>query len=368
MLNKLKVFLKNFDWILFFSVLLLIAFGLMEIYSIALSQENLDLLNFKKQIIFVVIGIILLFLFSFIDYYNFRSFSNYLYIFGALLLIAVLLFGKTVRGTTGWFEFAGLSFQPVELSKFILIIFLARYFSGVSIKISPLKHLLISGIGTFLFIALVLKQPDFGSALLLFFVWAVMIAAAGFNKKYMIIVGLILLLAFSGGWVLFFKDYQKERILTFLNPTFNPLSQGYNITQAIIAVGAGGLTGRGVGFGSQSQLKFLPESQNDFIFAVIAEELGFLGVFLVIFFFSVLLFRLFLCIKKLNNDFAIFFIIGTACLIFIEMFINIGMNIGLLPVVGISLPFLSYGGSSIVTSLMLIGVAQSIIMRSKIKY
>jgi rod shape determining protein RodA len=368
MLNKIILYLKKLDWILFFSVLLLIAFGLMEIYSIALSQENLNLLNFKKQIIFVAIGLILLFLFSFIDYYNFRSFSNYLYILGALLLISVLLFGKTVRGTTGWFEFAGLSLQPVELIKFVLIIFLARYFSSVSIKISPLKHLLISGIGTLILIALVLKQPDFGSALLLFFIWLVMIAAAGFNKKYLIIIGLVLLMAFGGGWAFYFKDYQKERILTFFNPTFNPLSQGYNITQAIIAVGSGGLTGRGVGFGSQSQLKFLPESQNDFIFAVIAEELGFLGVFLVIFFFSVLLFRLLICIKKLNNDFAIFFIIGTACLIFIEMFVNIGMNIGLLPVVGISLPFLSYGGSSMIASLMLVGVAQSIIIRSKIKY
>ena len=146
------------------------------------------------------------------------------------------------------------------------------------------------------------------------------------------------------------------------------MNQGYNITQAIIAVGAGGLTGRGVGFGSQSQLKFLPESQNDFIFAVIAEELGFLGGFLVLFFFAVFFYRLFINIKKINNDFGIYFLIGAAVLIFIEMFINIGMNIGLLPVIGISLPFLSYGGSALLSSLILVGIMQSIIIRSKMKY
>jgi rod shape determining protein RodA len=195
-----------------------------------------------------------------------------------------------------------------------------------------------------------------------------MIIAAGFKKKYLIIIGLILVLAFGGGWLFYFKQYQKERILTFFNPTFEPLDQGYNITEAIIAVGSGGLTGRGVGFGSQSQLKFLPESSNDFIFAVIAEELGFLGVTLVITFFAALFYRLLSAIKKLNDDFAIFFFIGVITLIFIEMFTNIGMNIGLLPVVGIALPFMSAGGSAIMATLMLIGVAESIIIRSKIKY
>ena len=368
MFNRISLYLKNLDWVIFFSVLLLIAFGLTELYSIALGQEKFNLLNFEKQVIFMVVGLILVFLFSFIDYYNFRSFSNYLYLAGVLSLIGVLFFGRTIRGTTGWFDIFNLSVQPVEFVKMVLIIFLARYFSSVSIKISPLKHLLISGGGTLLLVALVLRQPDFGSAALLFLVWLVMIAAVGFKKKYLLVICLILVLAFLSGWLFFFQDYQKERILTFLNPTFNPLNQGYNITQAIIAVGAGGLTGRGVGFGSQSQLKFLPESQNDFIFAVIAEELGFLGVFLVTFFFGVLIYRLIASIKKLNNDFAIYYIIGVTALIFIEMFINIGMNIGLLPVVGISLPFLSYGGSAIISSLMMIGIAQSIIIRSKIKY
>jgi rod shape determining protein RodA len=146
------------------------------------------------------------------------------------------------------------------------------------------------------------------------------------------------------------------------------LDQGYNVAQAIIAVGAGGIRGRGIGFGSQSQLKFLPESQNDFIFAVVCEELGLLGAFLVIFFFAVFFYRCFASLRKIKNNFGVFFIIGAACLIFIEMFINIGMNIGILPVVGISLPFLSYGGSAMIANMIIVGVMQSIIIRSRVNY
>src|SRR3989339_557888 len=263
-MNKLFAYLKNFDWILFVAVLLLVCFGLAEIYSIALSKGDISLLNLKKQFLFAVIGIVLLFLLSFFDFYNLQSYNVHIYIVGIVVLVIVLVF--------------------------------------------------------------------------------------------------------ASGWLFFFKDYQKNRILTFINPTENSLDEGYNINQAIIAIGSGGVTGRGIGFGSQSQLKFLPEAQNDFIFAVIAEELGFLGVCFVVLFFLVLFSRLIINTRNINNDFGIFFLLGAMSLLFIEMFINIGMNIGLLPVVGISLPFLSYGGSSLLASLALVGMAESIIIRSKIKY
>ena len=368
MVHRIVIYLKNFDWVLFASVLLLIFFGLVEIYSIALSQENQDFLNFNKQLIFTLAGLVVLFIFAFLDYFNWRSFSRYIYIFGLVLLIGVLIFGETIRGTRGWFYLGPLSIQPVEFIKFVLIIFLARYFSDVSIKLNPAKHLLISGVGVLVFIILVLLQPDFGSAVILFLLWVAMLVVAGFKLKYLAVVGLIVIMVMGSGWAFFFAPYQKQRLVTYLNPSFDPLDQSYNITQAIIAIGAGGLVGRGVGFGSQSQLKFLPEAQNDFIFAVIAEELGFLGTGLILLFFAILLYRLLKSLKAINNDFGIFFIIGGLALIFIEMFINIGMNIGLLPVIGISLPFVSYGGSAMITSLMLIGVAESIIIRSKLKY
>lgn len=366
-MNKFLIYLKNFDWILFFSVILLIFFGLAEIYSVALGKDS-DLTNFKKQVFFVFLGIVLLFFFAFFDYHNLRSFSNYLYIIGILLLIFVLIFGTTVKGSKAWFGFGGFGIQPVEFVKIVLIIFFAKYFSGVSIKIKPFKHLLFSGAACLIPILLVFKQPDFGSAMLLFFLWSALIFLAGFNKKYIFLIILIFISIFFSGWFLFFDDYQKNRITTLFNPTENSLKEGYNVRQAGIAIGAGGLTGRGIGFGSQSQLKFLPESQTDFIFAVVAEELGFLGVCLVLSFFGILFYRMLSAIKEVKNDFGIYFILGTIALFSMQMFINIGMNIGLVPVVGIALPFLSYGGSSILSSMIIIGIVESIIIRSKIKY
>jgi len=368
MLSRLRLYLKNFDWLIFAAVILLIAFSLVEIYSVALGQEKFSLINFQKQILFAGVGVILLFLFTFIDSYFLKSFSRYLYVIGGLILILVLIFGSTIRGTKGWFNIFGFGLQPVEFIKIVLILFLANYFSGLATKIKTARHFFISAGSAFLLIFLVLMQPDFGSSLILGAIWLVMIIAAGFPKKYFLIVGLGVVVIFTVSWFLLFKEYQKERILTFLNPSANSLESGYNISQAMIAVGSGGLTGKGVGFGSQSQLKFLPEAQNDFIFAVIAEELGLLGVLLILGFYSLFFFRCFKTLQKINNDFGIYFIIGAAGLIFIQMFINIGMNLGIMPVVGLPLPFVSYGGSSLLSLLILVGIIENIIIKSKISY
>lgn len=368
MFKRFFLFLKNFDWILFSSVLLLVCFGLAEIYSVALGRGGTDFLNFKKQAIFCIVGVVLLFIFSFFNYHSLRSFSIHFYILGVLALIAVLFFGTVIRGTRGWFYLGSFGLQPVEFIKFILILFLARYFADVSLKVNSLRHFIVTAGGVFIFIVLIIFQPDFGSALILFLLWFSMVIIAGFKKQYLITVTVAVVIAGILLWSFYFQSYQKERLLTFLNPSFNPINQGYNIAQAIIAVGAGRIFGRGIGFGSQSQLKFLPESQNDFIFAVVSEELGFLGAMLVLLFFSIFFYRCLASLKKINNDFGIFFILGATCLIFIEMFINIGMNIGILPVVGISLPFLSYGGSAMITNLILVGIVESIVIRSKINY
>lgn len=354
------------DWALFFTVLLLLSFGLAEIYSVALGQDSLNLSFFNRQLMFVGVGLLFYFFFVFFDNLNLRSLNTYIYIFGVLILLAVLIFGVDIRGTRGWFRVAGFNLQPVEFIKIVLILFLAKYFSSTSIKINPFKHLVISGLGTFILAGLVLAQPDFGSSLILFSLWGALVLVAGFKKRYFSIIIAIVIVIFASGWLFFFQDYQKQRIATFLNPSFDPLNQGYNVTQAIIAVGSGGVMGRGIGFGSQSQLKFLPESQNDFIFAVISEELGFLGVSIVLFLFGFFFFRSIFLLKNIKNDFGIFFILGVVVLIFIEMFINIGMNVGILPVVGISLPFISYGGSAIMSKLIMVGIMQNIIIKSKI--
>ncbi len=365
MLDRIKLHFLKFDWIIFSAVLLLSLFGLIEIYSIALGQETLSLLNFKKQIVAIIIGIFLLFFFSFIDYNLLKSFNRFIYAFGIFLLILVLIFGKTIRGTTGWFDIFGFSLQPVEFVKIILIIFLARFFSNSAIRMRPLKSMILSFLGTFGLCFLVLMQPDFGPVMIMLAIWFLILILVGLKGRYFLMIILPVLVVSFFAWNFYFKDYQKNRILTLLNPGQNSLSEGYNVSQALIAVGSGGYTGRGVGFGSQSQLKFLPEAQNDFIFSVIAEELGFLGTSLVLFIYFILLWRLLSLIRKNNDDFAIFFILGAVALIFIQMFINIGMNIAIVPVVGISLPFISYGGSATLANFILIGIIQNIIVKSR---
>ena len=369
MYYRIKQYLKNFDWIIFSAVILLSAFGLMEIYSVALGLGNRDLINFYKQAGFVGLGIILLFLFTFIDYHFLKSLNRYLYWFGALILIAVLIFGQTLNGTKGWFSVAGLGIQPVEFIKIILIIFLASYFSNLATKVKTLKHFLISITGTMILVGLIALQPDFGSSLVLLAIWFIMVIMAGFDKKYFIAIALLAIIGSGVAWATF-KPYQKQRITTFLNPSYETCSKEecYNSFQAIIAVGSGGLTGKGVGFGSQSQLKFLPEAQTDFIFSVVAEEMGFLGIILVLSFFGIFYFRSISALKKVKNDFGIYFILGLLGLIFIHMFINISMNMGLLPIVGIPLPFISYGGSAILSLFIAVGIMENIIIESKINY
>ncbi len=369
MYSRIRLYLKNFDWIIFSAVILLSAFGLMEIYSVALGLGSHDLVNFYKQIFFVGLGIVLLFTFTFIDYHFLKSLSKYLYWLGVLILVAVLIFGQALNGTKGWFVIAGFGIQPVEFIKIILIIFLSGYFSNLATKVKTIRHFSFSLISTLVFAGLIILQPDFGSALVLMAIWLVMVIMAGFDKKYFIVIGLAAVVLSGVAWFTF-KDYQKQRITTFLNPSYESCAKEdcYNSLQAIIAVGSGGLTGKGVGFGSQSQLKFLPEAQTDFIFSVVAEELGFLGVILVLSFFGVLYFRSISALKKINNDFGIYFILGLLGFILTHMFVNIGMNIGLLPIVGLPLPFISYGGSATLALFTAIGIMENIIIKSKVNY
>lgn len=368
MKSTILTHLKAFDWPLFAAVLLLSAFGLIEIYSVALGQGDANLSSFYKQAVFIGVGVLLLFIFAFIDYRFLKSLKNYIYLMAVLLLTAVLFFGSHIRGTRGWFDIAGLGIQPVEIAKVMLLIFLAGYFADLATKIKSLKHFFSSAFAAVFLMFLVMLQPDFGSALMLGAVWLVLILVVDFPKKYIFSFISIMLISFFIAWSFFFQDYQKKRVATFLNPGENALAEGYNISQAIIAVGSGSWYGKGIGFGSQSQLKFLPEAHTDFIFAVIAEELGFLGSFLVVFFFSLFFIRSIMAVAHLNNDFSVYFILGAVGLIFIQMFINIGMNIGMVPVVGISLPFVSYGGSAIISSFILVGIIQNIIIKSKINY
>ncbi len=356
--------LKKFDLLLLSLTFLLVAFGLAAIYSIALSQDVPDFANFYKQLGFFGIGTFFMVVFGLIDYRFWQSAAKVLYIISFLLLLSVLIFGQTIRGVTGWFVLAGYQFQPIELIKVFLLIVLAYVFSHAERPLNKTKNILWSFFLVFALFALTVVQPDLGSAMLLLLVWFGVIVIIGLSRwQWLALIG-------SGvvgsllGWFFLLRDYQKERIISLFQPNADVLGEGYAVAQSIIAIGSGRLIGSGLGFGSQSQLKFLPESHTDFIFSVIAEELGFFGATLLVVFLGFFLVRMILLAKRVKDDFALFFLIGAVVLLFSQIFLNIGVTLGMLPVTGVTLPLISYGGSSLIATFMLLGIVQSIAARN----
>lgn len=351
--------LRSIDWVLVIAITVLLAFGFAAIYSVALSQPESDFLNVKKQAGAVLLGLIAA---GFAIRSNYRLLRNYavlLYGFGLLSLLAVLFFGVTIRGTTGWFALGPVNMQPVEFMKIALAVMLAAYFSERARRVFGWKELFESGVITAIPVGLTLMQPDAGSASLLIGMWGVVVLFAGLKGRHAAVL-ITSAIAFAWvAWNFLLEPYQRNRIFTFLDPSLDPLGTGYNVTQAIIAIGAGGMFGRGLGFGSQSQLKFLPESQTDFIFAVIAEELGFLGVLLILAAFILLFIRLGRIARRSADDFTAFLVLAIGGVLFVQVLVNAGMNVGLLPVTGVTLPLVSYGGSSLVFTLLMLGIVES---------
>jgi len=333
--------------------------GFSAIYSVALSQEAGDFSTVKKQLVAAIIGVSLFIWIAASNYRLLRNYTKIFYVSGIILLGSVLLFGSTIRGTTGWFKILGFQFQPVEFMKIALIIALSAYFCRFSGRLAGIKQIVGSAVITAVPVILTMLQPDFGSAMMLLSIWGVLLLFAGLQKKHLLALAGCFLILGALSWQFFLVDYQKSRIMTFLQPTADPLGQGYNVNQAIIAVGSGGWVGRGLGFGSQSQLKFLPESQTDFIFAVIAEELGFVGVCIVFLAFGILFFRMYRQATDTTDDFTGYLVVGIGTLIFVQFSVNSGMNLGLLPVTGLGLPLVSYGGSSLIVMLSMLGIVQS---------
>ncbi len=368
MFSKIKLYLKNLDWLMFSSVILLSAFGLLQIYSIALSQIDSDFSNLNRQILFLGISLLLFFIFVFIDWRFIKSLYLYLYLLAFTLLTSVLFFGDTIRGGTRWFSIMGFGFQPAEIVKVILIIFLATFFTNLATKVKTVRHLIISAISTFILVILVMIQPDFGSAMILLSVWVVVVLVSGFKRKYFIFLAILSIISSAIVWNFVFEPYQKNRVLSFIDPNRDVQGTSYNVSQAVIAFGSGGLIGQGVGFGSQTQLKFLPEAHTDFIITVLAEEWGLFGIIIVLALYALFFIRGLKALEHINHDFGTYFILSSMALIFIQMFIIIGMNMAIVPVVGLALPFMSYGGSSLISLFILMGIMQNIIIKSKINY
>jgi len=356
---------RRYDWVLAFSTFLLVCFGLVTIYGIALSQDQPDWSLLIKQLIALGGGLVLLVGGSALNPYWLRGGAKFIIGLGGVLAVSVLVFGSVIRGTRGWFRLGGWQFQPVEIIKVVVIIFLAWYFSRQRRPLNQLRYYLISGAGVAIFFFLTILQPDLGSALVLFFIWlgiALIIKPRWQHVLLGLAVGTVAILV---AWAFIFAPYQKDRLRTFLDPAADPLGAGYNVTQSVIAVGSGGLVGSGLSFGSQSQLKFLPEAHTDFVFAVIAQEFGLVGVALLLGLFGVVLWRLGRIASYSRDDFSLFLVLGIMVLIFVQLLMNVAMNLGLAPVTGITLPFVSYGGSSLLVMMGLIGVAEGVQLRSK---
>lgn len=355
--------LRSLDWSLLATVSLLVAFGLATLYSLSVPREDLWHSFFARQMTAALVGGVLLFLLARVNFRRVRAYAPILVPFAIALLLGVLLFGARIGGTKGWYAFGGFSFQPVEFAKLVFAIALARYLADHHDD-RPIGRLVGSAALLAAFAIPVLLQPDVGSALLFIAVWVGCIAVADLPPRLLAKVGAVLAVLVVAAWFVL-PSVQHERIVTFLQPTRDPLGSGYNVRQSIVAIGSGQVTGRGLGLGPQSQLNFLPAAETDFIFAVIGEELGFVGAGLVLLLFGFLLLRILRSVRTTSDRFARYATASILALLTVQVLVNIGMNLGLAPVTGVPLPFVSYGGSALIASLAAIGFLEAVAVRSR---
>lgn len=347
------------------AAIVLTLFGLAALYSFSLNAPAGSSAVFLKQLLFAVGGVALAILVSRLDYRWLGGVHWLLYAMALALLISVRLFGQTIHGTRGWFAVAGFQFQPVELVKVIMCVVLARYFSDAREKLDRWRTLVVSATVMAGPVGLVLWQPDFGSAVLLFSLWLGLVILLPIPRRRLLAVGAALAVMAVVGWLTILQPYQKDRILTFVAPGRDRLGAGYNVQQAITAIGSGQIFGRGLGLGTQSQLNYLPERQTDFIFASIGEELGLVGTLSIVLLFGLLSWRLWLLAGRVRENFGLLLISALGLMLIVQVVINIGMNIGLFPVTGVPLPFISYGGSSLLMSFIVIGIVESLSIRQR---
>ncbi len=351
--------LKRIDWMLVLFILPIIVAGLVTMKSFAPLEDTG--LFFSKQIVWILVGFAVFFTFSFIDF-RFLKRTDVLvaiYLLNSLILLMLFILGNISHGSKSWFDFGFFSFQPVDMMKLVLVLILAKYFSRRHVEIRDIKHIFISGFYAFLPFVLVLFQPDFGSAMIIVFIWLGMVLVSGISKMHLLAVfasGIVIFITF---WFLVFAPYQKDRILNFINPLTDIHGTGYNAFQSTIAVGSGEITGKGLGFGTQSRLKFLPQPQADFVFAAYAEEWGFIGSFLILLLYGLVIWRILYFATFGAYNFEILFSMGIAIFFISHILINIGMNLGLMPVTGIPLPFMSYGGSHLLFEFAGLGILMS---------
>lgn len=352
-MQKFLQLFSKVDVTLLISMLFISVAGLLTMSSFQ-GDDN----YFFKQTVWIVLAIGVFLAASLFDYRFLKQTRVVvaLYIFLLCILSFLFILGNSVKGAQSWFSLGGLAFQPSDLMKLGLIIVLAKYFNRRHVEIANIRHIIVSGVYAFIPFTLVVLQPDFGSAMVLFAIWLGIIFVSGISWKHILLVAVLVGTTFLLAWNFAFKPYQKARIMNFVNPLQDIRGTGYNAYQSTIAVGSGGLLGKGLGSGTQSRLNFLPEYKTDFIFAAYAEEWGFVGSILLLIFFALIFMKLSFFALRADSTFEALFTYGVMVWMMTHVVINIGMNIGIMPVTGIPLPLMSYGGSHLLAEALALGM------------
>jgi rod shape determining protein RodA len=358
MINRNHI--KNIDWTL---VTLLMINCLLGVLVIESSSHYLSGHYAVRQIIWIFTGLLILLLVISVDYIDFVELSPYLYAGALGLLLMILIFGHVIAGTKSWIKLPLFQIQPSELTKIIIILMFAYFFKEYRKPVISFHMAFLSGSMVGLPLLLVALQPDLGTALSYIPLLLGAIILAGSNRKLIVLFLVLGLILAAAGWSYFLKDYQKDRIRTLIDAEKDPLGTGYHIIQSKIAIGSGGLFGKGYKKGTQSQLRFLPARHTDFIISVIGEEFGFMGIMIVLFFYYLLVSRIFCSVVKSRDRAGMYIIFIVGVMLCCQFLINVCMAVGLLPVAGIPLPFYSYGGSSLWTNFIAVGLVVSIKMR-----
>lgn len=353
-------FATQFDFFLFGSVLVLCAFGILGIYSAGAHDPGNQV--YLRQLVWVGLGVLVCIVATSVNYRFLIDHAFFLYGCSILLLIGILFFGTEVNGSRSWISFGGLNFQPSEAVKIVVILALANYLADLNENYLKRSHFLALSAITMAPVVLIVLQGDLGTALMYFPILLGILAVAGLKMRFLAGALALALCVAPAGW-LFLKDYQKERILATVNPDHDPQGIGYQTRQAKIAIGSGGLLGKGLGHASQSQLGFVPEIRTDFIFALIAEEKGFVGAGLILVLYFLILMRLIRIAETAQDRAGILVVTGVASLLFFHVIVNVGMTLGILPAIGIPLPLLSYGGSSVLSTFAAMGLALNVYYR-----
>jgi rod shape determining protein RodA len=356
--------LTNIDWMLTGLVVGICLLGILNIYSATTPYKIVATPYYIKQLYWLLVGMFIALTVCSIDYHILEDFSYWLYGLVIILLVAVLVVGRRSMGATRWLNLGLFNAQPSELMKVVIIITFARFFNNfqsvgsltVRDMLLPLGILVVPAI-------LIMKQPDLGTAILVILIALSMTVYRGLRWSTIVTFVLVTIPMAWLGWGYFLRPYQKNRILDFLNPERSRLGSGYHIIQSKIAVGSGGFIGKGFVKGTQSQLRFLPEQHTDFAFSVFAEEWGFIGCMVLILLYLVLVLWGLNIARRCNDRFGALLAVGVTSMLFWHIVINMGMVIGLFPVVGVPMPFFSYGGTSMITSMVGIGILQNISMR-----